>query len=71
MKILITGSSGTIGRLLMLELIKRGHEVRGIDLKHSNNPLEIRCDIAESRQLLIAFEKLHDNHGFIPDFVFQ
>jgi len=69
MKILITGSSGTIGRLLMLELIKRGHEVRGIDLKHSNNPLEIRCDIAESRQLLIAFEKLHDNHGFIPDFV--
>ncbi len=51
MRILITGSQGTLGRVLWAELEKRGHSVYGCDLKHSASPRETRCDIAEWRQV--------------------
>lgn len=63
MKILVTGSKGVIGQKLIKELIKRGHNVFGLDLLHY--PGEVgyiqkmshedwtysRCDIAEYRQI--------------------
>ena len=63
MKILVTGSKGVIGRKLVKELIKRGHEVMGADLLHhrgeqgfmqkmSNEKWTYtRCDIGEYRQI--------------------
>jgi len=56
MRILITGSRGTLGRVLFKELESRGHEVFGCDLAHSANPREVRADIAEYRQLRRVFE---------------
>ena len=63
MKILVTGSKGVVGQKLIKELIKRGHNVFGLDLLHY--PGEVgyiqkmshedwtysRCDIAEYRQI--------------------
>lgn len=50
-KILITGSSGTLGQPLLKELRDRGHEVYGCDLSHEKDPKYFRCDIAEFRQI--------------------
>ncbi|MGH9202831.1 MAG: NAD-dependent epimerase/dehydratase family protein, partial [Vicinamibacterales bacterium] len=33
-KILVTGSEGTLGRPLVRELRRRGHDVWGCDLQH-------------------------------------
>lgn len=65
MKILVTGSEGTIGRTLVPELERRGHEVWGCDLSHTGRERYARCDIREYRQL----ERLFDTQGF--DFVYQ
>jgi dTDP-glucose 4,6-dehydratase len=57
MNILITGSRGTLGRVLKAELIHRGHTVYGVDLQHSGDPTEIRADVADYRQLENVFRE--------------
>ena len=49
MKILITGASGFLGKHLSAELLKRGHDVCGVDVSHW--PEGKRCDVAEFRQI--------------------
>lgn len=61
MRIAVTGSLGTLGRPLVAELRKRGHEVWGIDLRHDANPQHVRADVAEFRQLDLAFCKVRPN----------
>ena len=68
MRILVTGGMGTIGRELVLELQRQGHEVVSIDLFHGHDeigfslrtdvlkPTYARCDVGEFRQLERIFE---------------
>jgi dTDP-glucose 4,6-dehydratase len=65
MRILITGCKGTLGTPLMAELKSRGHEVYGLDLKHTNDTDYMRCDISEYRQLKRVLESVH------PDIVYH
>jgi dTDP-glucose 4,6-dehydratase len=65
MKVLVTGSRGTLGRPLVKELKKRGHEVWGLDLQHQADQNYIRADIVSYRQLERGF---NDNHF---DFVYH
>lgn len=51
MKILVTGSQGTLGRPLVRELRRRGHEVWGCDLAHFREEHYTRVDLAEHRQV--------------------
>jgi len=60
MKILITGSQGTLGQPLMKELRKRGHEVWGCDISHQKDEKYIRCDISEFRQIEKVLSKKFD-----------
>lgn len=55
MRILITGSLGTLGQPLVAELRGRGHEVWGCDLTHSADAQQLRADVADYRQLAKAF----------------
>jgi dTDP-glucose 4,6-dehydratase len=55
--ILVTGSQGTLGRKLVRELERRGHNVFGCDLHHGEKN-EIRTDVAEMRQVSRAFEEV-------------
>jgi dTDP-glucose 4,6-dehydratase len=55
-KILVTGSEGTLGIPLVKELKKRGHEVFGCDIKHQRHNNYIRADISNYRQLEKVFE---------------
>jgi dTDP-glucose 4,6-dehydratase len=55
-KILVTGSQGTLGRRLVRELARRGHEVWQTDLMHTEVPRYLRCDIVNYRQLERVFE---------------
>jgi dTDP-glucose 4,6-dehydratase len=56
MRILITGSEGVLGSVLKAELRKRGHEVFGCDLQHSDDSQVMRADISEHRQLARVFK---------------
>ena len=56
MKILVTGSKGTLGTPLVKELKKRGHEVWQCDLQHQRDDNYIRADISSYRQLERVFE---------------
>lgn len=60
MKILVTGSKGTLGTPLVKELKKRGHEVWGCDLQHQRDDNYIRADISNYRQLERVFEQDYD-----------
>jgi len=60
LKILVTGSEGTLGKPLVRELRKRGHEVWGLDLQHQADQQFIRADVASYRQLEQAFEQPYD-----------
>lgn len=53
MRIIVTGSQGTVGKWLSKILKERGHEVLGLDLFH--HPDGLRCDVGEYRQLEEAF----------------
>jgi dTDP-glucose 4,6-dehydratase len=50
-KILVTGSNGTLGRPLMAELRRRGHDAWGCELTHSADEQTIRADVTSYRQL--------------------
>jgi dTDP-glucose 4,6-dehydratase len=65
MRILVTGSKGTLGVPLVIELKKRGYEVFGIDLKHTDDAQNARCDIYDYRQILRTLE------NFRPDIVYH
>lgn len=56
MRILVTGSKGTLGIPLVKELSKRGHEVWGCDLQHQREDNYIRANISNYRQLERVFE---------------
>ncbi len=60
MRILVTGSQGTLGRPLVKELIKRGYEVWGCDLQHQADEKYIRADVSSYRQLERVFEQDYD-----------
>jgi dTDP-glucose 4,6-dehydratase len=65
MKILVTGANGFIGSNLVPELERRGYEVWGCDLKHSEKKNYLRADVANYRQL----ERIFENHQF--DYVYH
>lgn len=65
-KILVTGCGGTLGRPLMAELRRRGHDVWGCELQHSADEQVIRADIAHYRQL----EQMLDRVGGV-DYVYH
>lgn len=56
MKVLVTGSLGTIGHVLTKELNNRSHDVWGCDLSHNHVEKYIRCDVSKFRQLARIFE---------------
>lgn len=55
MRVLVTGSEGTLGRPLCRALEEAGHEVWTCDLMHSASPLHVRADVADFRQLERVF----------------
>ena len=54
--ILITGVHGTLGRPLRIELERRGHTVYGLGLTHSEDPMCLRADIVNYRELERALQ---------------
>jgi len=56
LKILVTGSKGTLGTPLVKELKNRGHEVWQCDLQHQRDDNYIRADISNYRQMERVFE---------------
>ncbi len=65
MRILITGSEGTLGLPLQEELQHRGHEVFGLDVKHGPKPNVLRCDVGNYRELESAIKQVD------PEFVYH
>jgi dTDP-glucose 4,6-dehydratase len=59
-KILVTGSKGTLGKPLVCELERRGHDVWGVDLQHSADRKYIRADVSLYRQLERVFQHEFD-----------
>lgn len=59
-KILVTGSKGTLGRPLVRELKRRGHEVWQVDVQHQADENYIRADTSSYRQLERVFELHYD-----------
>ena len=57
MRVLITGSEGTLGRPLTAELKSRGHEVFGCDLFHTTREQHeyMRADVGDYRELARVF----------------
>ena len=58
MKIVLTGSAGTIGAPLTQELRARGHDVWGIELQHTRDPQTMRADIGDYRQMEHALDRI-------------
>ena len=56
MRILVTGSKGTLGTPLVKELLNRGHEVWQCDLQHQRDDNYIRANVSNYRQLERVFE---------------
>jgi dTDP-glucose 4,6-dehydratase len=67
MRVLVTGSLGTIGSRLVPELAERGHAVFGCDLAHTTQEEEtyLRADVGDYRQLERAFRE------YRPDAVYH
>jgi len=65
-RIIVTGSQGTIGRPLLRELRRRGHDAWGCDLQHQADERVVRADIRSYRQL----EQLLERTGPV-DFVYH
>lgn len=60
MRILVTGSKGTLGIPLVRELTRRGHKVWGCDLQHQRDDNFIRADVSNYRQLERVFGQDYD-----------
>lgn len=65
MKILVTGSEGTLGRPLVIQLAQNGHQVHGVDTDHSATQGTTRADVREHRQLQRVFDE------FEPELVYH
>lgn len=67
MRVLITGSLGTLGVPLTFELADRGHAVFGTDLRHTGQEQDtfMRSDVADYRQLERVFSE------YEPEVVFH
>jgi nucleoside-diphosphate-sugar epimerase len=63
MKILITGSSGFVGKALLERLVAEGHEVRG--LSRGDRPMSLKGDLMDPASLAAALE------AFRPEVVFN
>ncbi|MEM2930961.1 MAG: NAD(P)-dependent oxidoreductase [Thermoproteota archaeon] len=59
-KILVTGGLGFVGSNLVKELRRRDHDVWLCDLRHSEDPKSIRCDVSRYRQV----ERLFESNNF-------
>lgn len=55
LKILVTGGLGIVGRPLVEELRRKGHEVWLCDLYQHHDPQYVRCDVKHLRQLQALF----------------
>lgn len=55
-RVLVTGSKGTLGRPLVQELRRRGHDVWQMDLQHQADLQYFRADVSNHRQLARVFE---------------
>lgn len=55
MRILVTGSEGTLGWRLCEELEKQGHEVCRVDLQHARHEHYFRADVGIASQIEAAF----------------
>jgi dTDP-glucose 4,6-dehydratase len=55
LRILVTGGLGIVGKPLVAELRRRGHEVWFCDLYQHHDPQYVRCDIKHIRQLQALF----------------
>jgi len=64
-RVLVTGGAGFIGTNLVNELRKRGHEVKALDLYHTDRKDYVRADVRFYRQL----ERVFDNERF--DYVYH
>lgn len=64
-KILVTGGLGTVGRILVNELRKRGQEIWFCDLSHYHDVQYFRCDVGSFSQL----SRIFDEHQF--DYVYH
>ncbi len=62
-KVLVTGGAGFVGSNLMRELGRRDYDVWVCDLKHSELPNYVRCDVSKYRQVQQLFE--HHDFGFV------
>ena len=59
-KVLVTGSKGTLGRSLVKELLRRGHDVWQMDLQNQPDMQYIRADVSNHRQLARVFNQDYD-----------
>jgi dTDP-glucose 4,6-dehydratase len=57
-RILVTGSLGTVGSPLTAELVARGHDVYGCDIRHGHQEQYYRCDVGCYRQVAELFDQL-------------
>jgi len=51
MRILVTGGLGTVGSVLVKQLVEKGHDVWFCDLFHYHDQKYVRCDISQFRQV--------------------
>src|SRR5437879_8298968 len=62
-RILVTGGLGTVGKVLVWTLNKRGHVVKVSGIEHHHEPDYVRCDVGSYMQLSRIFE--HEGFDFV------